>query len=306
MKNKLSVVITTYRRPNGLAETLRSLAAQVRQPDEVIVSDNASGDGTAAVVKEAENKFKKLWYNENPCNLGMPANLNIGVKLATGDLIANLHDADEFCPTLLQKWEQALIDHPSAGLVFCGLDASRKGGRPGALHLYHLPAINNGRQFFQDQLLAKPGSPIWGTVMARKSVYQRHMPFDSQFRDWADVDMWMRICSTHDIAYVNEPLIILDNSKTQLRRFSWVKFVIVHRMAFVNCHRIAQGQEQLMSMLRKQMKWTQYCFRNHLMSRLARLEIRQFLMGLRLMSKVLPHISSPDFHIERSAMYDWR
>jgi len=124
---KVSVCVTTYNRATLLGHTLRSLADQTRPPDELIVSDNCSSDNTQEVVDKWKTHFRRFIYNRNTRNLYMPGNLNAGLKLATGKYVANLHDADVFDPTLLEKWERALDTYPSAGFVFCGLvDPSRR------------------------------------------------------------------------------------------------------------------------------------------------------------------------------------
>ncbi|MBE1533395.1 glycosyltransferase [Actinomadura algeriensis] len=48
----VAAVVVTYERRELLAESLAALAAQERRPDRVVVVDNASGDGTRAMVRE--------------------------------------------------------------------------------------------------------------------------------------------------------------------------------------------------------------------------------------------------------------
>jgi hypothetical protein len=52
-------------------------------------------------------------------------------------------------------------------------------------------------------------SPVWGTVMARRSAYFAVGLFDRRFGFLADVDMWLRLAERFDVAYVCEPLITL-------------------------------------------------------------------------------------------------
>lgn len=49
---KLSLVITTYERPDALGAVLASVAAQSQLPDEVIVADDGSGASTAAMIRQ--------------------------------------------------------------------------------------------------------------------------------------------------------------------------------------------------------------------------------------------------------------
>lgn len=246
MKRKVSVCVTTYNRASLLDRTLQSLAAQTRQPDELIVSDDCSPDDTPQVVEKWQKRFPRLCYNRNPRNLSMPGNLNAAVSLATGEYIANLHDADEFDPTLLEKWERALDTYPGAGFVFCGI-----GGWPHATEfgngivLHDVPPLTPGRVFFEKYLLHKLTSIVWGTVMARRAAYAELLPFDATYGFVSDVDMWMRMCLKYDVAYVREPLIILDHSPTKERKpgsFNWKWLDNARRIQVANIQRFYGGQ----------------------------------------------------------------
>ena len=225
MALKLSVVLTTYRRAPLLDRTLASIAAQTRLPDELIVSDDCSPDDTVGVVAGWRERLPGLVYLRNETNLNMPGNLNAALRATAGTYVANLHDGDEYDPTLLEKWERALDGNPTAGMVFCGLGgwpaATKQGG--GVL-LHDFAPFTEGRLFFERHLLHEVGCPIWGTVMARRSAYETLLPFDARFGFLADVDMWMRMCLDHDMAYVNEPLIRLDHSPSDQRKmgsYNW-------------------------------------------------------------------------------------
>lgn len=258
--NTLSVCLTTYNRARLLDRTLASLAAQTRQPDELIVSDDASPDGTPAVVEKWRPSFRHVIYRRNPTNLYMPGNLNACVGAATGAYIANLHDADEFSPHLLEKWEAALDTHPSAGFAFCGVssgDMPLPGVDPVAtrlnrstvtyiypgttVYLHDVEPLTPGRIFFERHLMHAPYSIVWGNVIVRREVYARLLPFDAQVGWVADVDMWMRMCLDFDVAYVREPLIYLDSSPTAERAFDWNREEAIRRVQQLNIGRMFEG-----------------------------------------------------------------
>lgn len=66
MKGLVSVIVSTYNKPDYLALTLRSLRAQTDRDFEVIVADDGSDERTKCVVK-CEEKFsdlttKHVWF----------------------------------------------------------------------------------------------------------------------------------------------------------------------------------------------------------------------------------------------------
>lgn len=228
---RISVCITHYNRPEKLGATLESLARQTRMPDEIFLWDDCSPNDPTEVARAWQHRFPHFVYHRNERNLNMPDNLNAVVSQATGDYIANLHDADEFDPRLIELWADALARHPSAGMVYCGLESPRPGNEPSLFWLNtDIPPITNGLEFFKTHFMHKWSSLIWGTAMVRKSVYDRLLPFRQRFQNWADVDMWMRISLNHDVAYVDLPLIKTDEGETPLRGFNWKKVFIHHRM----------------------------------------------------------------------------
>jgi GT2 family glycosyltransferase len=235
---KISVCLTHYNRAEKLAATLESLARQSVMPDEVFVWDDKSPDmDPREVVAQFQGRFPRLVYHRNTTNLGMPGNLNAVLSQATGEYVANLHDADIFDPFLLEKWARALDSHPTAGMVFCGLRHPAKGSGEMVDTIIDAAPLTPGRVFFRDKLVGHLACPIWGTTMVRKSVHEELLPFDARFRNWADVDYWMRICLNHDLAYVPEALISLDSSETAERRFSWYRVFILHQTYIVNIRR---------------------------------------------------------------------
>ena len=244
---KISVCVTTYNRDQLLDQTLQSLYAQTRQPDELIVSDDCSIDDTQRVVKKWEKKFPRLHYNRNSRNLYMPGNLNVAVGLAKGKYVANLHDGDTFDPEMLEQWERALDSYPSAGFVFCGIGGwTHHTEFDDGVILHDVQLFTRGRTFFEKYFLHKFSSIVWGTVMARRTVYDELLPFDPAFGFISDVDMWMRMCLKYNVAYVRKPLIILDNSPTKERGFDWRRLEITRKMQIANIQRFYGNQPALL------------------------------------------------------------
>ena len=284
----ISVCLTHYNRPEKLAATLESLAGQTRQPDEVFLWDDCSPEDPTAVVRQFEGRFPHFVYHRNELNLNMPGNLNAVLVQATGDYIANLHDADTFAPTLLEKWESALIRHPSAGLVFSGVDEREPETNDGLVWLHPVDPLTSGREFFEKHFVGCYGSMIWGTVMVRREIYRKLLPFDPVYRNWADVDMWMRICLQADIAYVREALIVLDRSPTQQRRFTWFSVIVMQAMVLANIERAYAREPSRLKRLRgQQISLLRRRFVRHLLASIVHRDSRRWCTGCRIAGSVI-------------------
>lgn len=78
--------MATYNGERFLREQLDSLYSQTMQPDEVIVVDDCSKDGTVNILEEY-HKSHGLRYVVNEYNLGVNKNFEKALKLCTGDYI---------------------------------------------------------------------------------------------------------------------------------------------------------------------------------------------------------------------------
>lgn len=93
---KLSICIPTFNRAEFLRQCLASVIPQVRErlEVEVIVSDNASQDGTASIISEFQRQYPQLRYYRNDKNLGFAGNQQNCFRYASGQHIAILCDDD--------------------------------------------------------------------------------------------------------------------------------------------------------------------------------------------------------------------
>lgn len=93
--NTISVALCTYDGRLYLSEQLDSILSQTRLPDEIVVFDDGSSDGTADILEEYRNKFPELFevhYNDN--TLGVVKNFERCIRACNGDLIV-LCDQDD-------------------------------------------------------------------------------------------------------------------------------------------------------------------------------------------------------------------
>lgn len=111
----ISVIIITLNRAELIRETLDSLTRQTRQPDEVIVVDNGSTDGTREVVSSFDGKLHIRYILEEA--RGIPYARNTGVRNATGDIIAFIDDDCIAVENWLKYVEIPFIRDPNIGVV---------------------------------------------------------------------------------------------------------------------------------------------------------------------------------------------
>ena len=97
---RVSVVSTVLNEAESLPRLLDSLAAQTRAPDEVIICDGGSADGTLQLL-EAENRVLLRVVQQSGANISQGRNVAIGI--ATGDVIAVTDAGVHLSPQWLEK-----------------------------------------------------------------------------------------------------------------------------------------------------------------------------------------------------------
>jgi GT2 family glycosyltransferase len=111
----LSVSIVNHNNRELLDGCLASVFGGTRDLDfEVIVIDNASDDGSAAMVRE---KYPTAVLIENRERLGFAANQNQGLKRAAGEFIVLLNNDTVVQPGALEKLVAFMRANPRTGLA---------------------------------------------------------------------------------------------------------------------------------------------------------------------------------------------
>ncbi len=99
----VSLIVTVLNEARSLPALLDTIAAQTRQPDEVVICDGGSTDGTLNLLR-AETRFPVRVIERPGCNISQGR--NFAIEAATGDVIAST-DAGV---RLDSKWLEKLVE----------------------------------------------------------------------------------------------------------------------------------------------------------------------------------------------------
>ncbi|MBN1203338.1 MAG: glycosyltransferase [Myxococcaceae bacterium] len=119
-RNRISVVIPCYNDGKYLPETLQSVAAQTRPPDEILVVNDGSTDPATLALLDTLPKHIRVHHQHNQ---GLGFARNNGIRETTGDLILALDSDDLLDPTTLEKMEAALDANPDASWVYSHIES---------------------------------------------------------------------------------------------------------------------------------------------------------------------------------------
>ena len=182
----LSVVIPSYNRAPVLARCLDALADQDPAPDEVVVVDDGSTDGTPAVLAE------RAWVRavRRP-NGGRAAAKNSGVEAARGDVVLFLDDDVLATPGLVGRHTAHHRAHPEPNEALLGLVT----WAPEIEVTRHMHWLEHGGPLFHYDEIADPGDVPWKMLYTANVSLKREFlePFDEGLPIFEDSELAYRL-----------------------------------------------------------------------------------------------------------------
>lgn len=144
--------MATYNGERFLREQLDSIYRQTLQPDEVLVVDDCSTDGTVGILEEYHKKYG-LKYVVNEHNLHVNKNFEKGLKLCTGDYISICDQDDVWFENkneiLYKKLMELEIQYPNTE---CAV-SSRNTFVDENMKEYHNTELCNDTEDYRDTVL---------------------------------------------------------------------------------------------------------------------------------------------------------
>lgn len=189
----VSVVLPTRNRAALLSRAVKSVLQQENVRVELIVVNDASTDGTAAVLAAVEDPRLTVLAGSGD---GAAAARNLGIRHAIGEIIAFADDDNVMAPGWLAAAARHLLRHPQAAGVY-GAQVREPEGDGDVSLLYRSP-------FERDELLR--GSFIdLGASAFRAGTDGLH--FDESLAALLDWDMFIRITATQQL----DPIPVLSS-----------------------------------------------------------------------------------------------
>jgi GT2 family glycosyltransferase len=180
----VSVVVVNY---NGLEFTgkcLESLRSQTHPAVETIVVDNASGDGSADLVRE---QFPGVKLVVNRQNVGFAAGNNVGIREARGGYVALLNNDAEADPAWLEELVRVAEAEPRVGMCASKVLFTRQRevlNSTGLLIYRDLTAVNRGmgeRDVGQYDRVEETFGPYGAAAFYRKKMLDEIGLFDETY-----------------------------------------------------------------------------------------------------------------------------
>ncbi|MFA5284776.1 MAG: glycosyltransferase family 2 protein [Smithellaceae bacterium] len=123
---KISILIPTYNRAAFLRNALDSIVAQNARDIECVISDNASSDDTAEIVKSFQKNHAYIKYFRNEANLGFDSNILASLSRATGEYVWLFGDDDYMLPGAIGVVRETIARNYNLALVYVNYSISSR------------------------------------------------------------------------------------------------------------------------------------------------------------------------------------
>jgi glycosyltransferase involved in cell wall biosynthesis len=228
---RIAVVMPLYNGSRYVQEALKSVLAQTRPADEIIVVDDGSTDNGPEIVRAMERSHAVRMYRKE--NGGQSSARNYGVRLAASDLIAFVDQDDMWYPDHLAELIKPFREphRRKLGWVYGNLDEVDHSGRM-VLHSclqalpFHHPKTDLFKCLKYDMFVLPSCSLI------AKSAFDAVGGFDENLAGYEDDDLFIRLFqSGHDNVFIDLPL-----TKWRIHQdgCSYSRRMAVSRRAYIN------------------------------------------------------------------------
>ncbi len=149
---RVSIGLPVYNGATYLAASIESVLSQTYGDLELIISDNASEDGTEEICRAFAGRDERVLYHRREKNQGASANYNLVQQMSRGEFFRWQADDDVMLPTCIERSVAALDAHPEA--ILCHTRVRRIGPNGEDLGVFDHPLSGAASMRQSDRLRA--------------------------------------------------------------------------------------------------------------------------------------------------------
>jgi Glycosyl transferase family 2 len=204
---RVTVGIPTFNRAELLRGAMESVLAQSYTSFRLLISDNASDDDTADVVRSFADE--RIDYRRSERNIGSTANLQRVIELADTEFLLLLPDDDVLYPEHLQATVDVMDRFPDVGLVHTAFRLLDGQARATGSH-YPLksrrPLTIERRDRALERLMVAAFPICFPSVLYRTHAIVGADGLREEEGPFGDMQLWMRIALDWDFGYLSRML----------------------------------------------------------------------------------------------------
>ena len=206
---RFSIILPLYNKAPYVKKALESVCAQTWRDMELIVVDDGSTDGSAALVEQflhTASDAPSYRIITQP-NSGVAAARDKGVQQAGGEYVAFLDADDWWEPAFLATMAQLIEDYPDAGLYATNYIYYK----PGKTHvaIRHIPTgyINYPKAYTENGAMVV----FTSAAVMPAHIFMEMGGFPVGVRLGEDFLLWAKTALHYPVAFSDKPLVYYNN-----------------------------------------------------------------------------------------------
>jgi glycosyltransferase involved in cell wall biosynthesis len=179
----ISAVVPVYNAEQYISQCLTGILSQTHPPDEIIVVDDGSTDGTPDELRRFRGEVRVV----KQANRGHPGAYSRCFEESRGEYVAKCDADDIWEPVKLERQVEAIETHPEIDIAFCGAQSFGRheepfGPDPGA---GLLGGHDFARRLYRGNLVCSPSTLIRRRLYEQLGSFVDRLPCE-------DYDYWLR------------------------------------------------------------------------------------------------------------------
>ncbi len=211
---KVSVLMTVYNAEKYLKDAIESILSQTFTNFEFIIINDGSTDNSAQIIRSYTDERIKFLDNHN--NKGLPASLNEGIKISSGEYIARMDADDISYPMRLEKQVLYMDRHQEVGVSGTGARRSIRGVG------YTLIPPTDHKEI-KAELLFETVLCHTSVILRRAELETHHLWYDESYQYAEDRELWSRASKKIKFSNIPEILVFYRLHSLQLSMVSDVR-----------------------------------------------------------------------------------
>lgn len=193
---KISIILPSYNGSKFIKESIDSILNQTFNDWELILVNDCSKDDTLEIMKNYENKDKRIKIINNAKNQKLPESLNIGFREAKGEYLTWTSDDNIYKYNAIEYMENYLDKNKECDFISCSMDYIDESGN------FIREDIKKTQRPYKLALACNIGA----CFMYRKTIKDKIGEYDKELFCAEDYDYWCRIALNGKIEYSSENL----------------------------------------------------------------------------------------------------
>lgn len=199
MQPKVSIITVCFNSENTIEDTIKSVVNQTYENIEYLVIDGGSTDKTIDIINKYKENISVLISEKDN---GIYDAINKGIKLASGDIIANLNSDDFYIDNEVISDVVATFNEAKTDLLYADL--------------YYVDTKDTSKiirywksKSYKEGLFLKGWMPPHPTFFVKKEVYQNYGMFNLEFKSAADYEIMLRFIHRYKASITYLPRVIV-------------------------------------------------------------------------------------------------